>query len=172
MNLSFSYHIHCGTHQILPFIIYIVLLEIFCAEKLINDLKKGAEKRFAFRIPSSRFLMDYNEFAKEYLSMADPALYLMDMNYLLSTYRKYRNTEFIDCINNSLKQLNQSENSSMKLAMNGSNLFLEGFYDSGQHTESKRTTDEVSSSSSGATEVEDQLTCETGNKERVVGNEQ
>lgn len=102
--------------------------EICCAERLLLELKKGAEKEFAFRIPPSHFCQDFDKLAKEYVSMADPALFLHDMNYLLNTYRRFRSSEFIHQINQTFNELNKDRNSTMKIVMNGNELLLEGSF--------------------------------------------
>ena len=109
------------------------LSEICCAEKLVHDLKKGAEKDFAFRIPPSHFLQDYDKFAKEFVAIGDTALYLQDMNYLANIYRKFRNDELVERMNNTLKELEKCRASQLSFVLRGNELILQGSSDSLEH---------------------------------------
>ena len=109
------------------------LSEICCAEKLIHDLKKGAEKDFAFRIPSSHFFQDYDRLAKEFVAIGDTALYLQDMNYLTSIYRRFRNDELVERMNSTLKELEKCEASHLNFVLRGNEIYLQGSSDSLEH---------------------------------------
>lgn len=100
--------------------------EICCAEKLIQDLKRGAEREFAFRIPSSHFFQDFDKLAEEFVEIGDTALYLQDMNYLTNIYRRFQNAEFIEKMNSILKQLERNRNSSLNLVLKENELLLQG----------------------------------------------
>jgi len=110
-----------------------LVTKICCAEKLIHDLKKGAEKDFAFRIPSSHFFQDYDRLAKEFVAIGDTALYLQDMNYLASIYRRFRNDELVERMNSTLKELEKCEASHLNFVLRGNEIYLQGSSDSLEH---------------------------------------